>query len=121
MKTEPEIRAFQQDLANGEFKAYFQAAMRSEVGYGEWKASSWIPPFRRNLAGLGALGGLLVLASLDSASAETIACDMKQFVEDTLSDKDDWAYVDALSVRQELNGKSPFAGEFAMAAMLRKR
>jgi RHS repeat-associated protein len=71
---------------------------------------------RRAVKSLALVGGILALATA-SASAENIACDLRNFVYDKKTGKDDWAYVDALSVRHELNQHGFFAGDIAMRAM----
>src|SRR5580765_1877405 len=43
-------------------------------------------------------------AWLVGAIAQDIVGDLRQFCEDKAAGKDDWAYVDALMMRQKLNG-----------------
>ncbi len=42
---------------------------------------------------------------------------MRNFADDKMKGEDDWAYVDALSVRHELNQHGMFAGDIAMRSM----
>lgn len=101
-----QILRFSRTLANDPlFRDYFEIGVKPTWDY--------IP---RGGAALGALG-LLTAAATVSASAETIACELKDFARDSASGKDDWAYVDALGVRQELNARGVFAGDVAMRRM----
>lgn len=108
VRTKREIQRFANKLAKGEFKEFFQLGVPATRSYKPWLG--------RTGKALGALGILGSLASI-SASAETIACNLKNFVEDRKQKKDDWAYVDALTVRHELNQHGLFAGDIAMRAM----
>jgi hypothetical protein len=73
----------------------------------------------------GALGKLaiglgLVLSPMAAmASAKNIANYVQDYGCDKMQGNDDWAYVDALMVRQELNQHGLFAGDIAMRMMLR--
>jgi hypothetical protein len=77
----------------------------------------------RVLRGLGRLGkvlgafGLLATVVDTEASAHDIACRLKDFVHDRATGQDDWAYVNALTIRHELNQQGSFAGDVAMRSM----
>jgi RHS repeat-associated protein len=73
-------------------------------------------PTRRYIPGLAGLG-LIGLALNASASADSIACNLKMFAQDRMNGQDDWAYVDALTVRHELNQMGLFSGDIAMRMM----
>jgi hypothetical protein len=120
-RSKTEIIAFANDLAANEFKRFFEVAKVSDLSYRQWRILS---PFKKTLVNLRralpALGALGVLAS-SSASADIIACSMKDYAQDTMQGKDDWAYVDALSVRHELNQNGLFSGDIAMRIMLQNQ
>jgi hypothetical protein len=61
----------------------------------------------------------VTLCGTDPLTASSIACDLKNFAEDRLNGADDWAYVDALSVRHELNQQGLFSGDIAMSMMMK--
>jgi RHS repeat-associated protein len=95
--------AFSRTLAKDPlFSDYFRIGVRPTWDYKP-----------RGAAALGALGILAGLATV-SASAQTIACDLKWFAQDSADGNDAWALVDALDMRQELNARAPFAGDIAM-------
>ena len=73
---------------------------------------------RRVATGLGAFGLVASLVTA-SADAQSIGCHMRDFVRDVQAGQDAWAYVDALTVRHELNAHGAFAGDVAMRSMYR--
>ena len=74
---------------------------------------------------IGKLGKVLVALTildiaLDSDSyAQEIVGNLQMFAQDCQAGKDDWAYVDLLSLRNELNGLAPFSGDVAMRGLSR--
>jgi RHS repeat-associated protein len=73
-----------------------------------------------SLGRLGRIGmglGLLLAPLSAQASAENVASGVRDFACDRMNGEDDWAYVDALSVRHELNQHGLFAGDIAMRSM----
>ena len=108
-KTPDQVRAFARELArNPLFKEYFEFGTVPKQNFRRWSG-----PASKVLIGFGAITALATA----SASAENIACNLKNFVNDKKAGKDDWAYVDALSVRHELNQHGFFAGDIAMRGM----
>jgi RHS repeat-associated protein len=104
-----EIEKFAQKLAKDPlFKEYFEVGVTPTRDY--------LGSFGRAGKALGAFGLIAGIATI-SASAQSIGCEMKDFVHDRAKGEDDWAYVDALSVRQELNARGAFAGDVAMRSM----
>jgi hypothetical protein len=63
------------------------------------------------LGRLGRIGmglGLLLAPLTAQATAESIGCHLRNFADDKMRGKDDWALVDALSLRHELNQRGLF-------------
>ena len=73
----------------------------------------YLPRASKMLVGLGIVGGLLGAA----ASAQAMGGYLQDYYCDKTQGKDDWAYVDALMVRQELNQHGLFAGDIAMRGL----
>ena len=94
-----------------EFRDLYALTVPATEDYGTYRAG-----LRRAGTTLGVLGLVASLATV-SADAQTIGCQMRAFVDDTRSGQDAWAYVDALSIRQELNARGAFAGDVAMRSM----
>lgn len=65
----------------------------------------------KNIGPTLAVLGLLDLVLNSDAYAEQIKQDAKMFKEDHCAGKDDWVYVDALSLRQDLNARALFSGD----------
>jgi hypothetical protein len=59
------------------------------------------------------------LAVNSDAYAQQLGQDAKMFKDDFCAGNDDWAYVDALSLRQDLNSHAFGAGDVAMAGLMR--
>jgi hypothetical protein len=100
---------------SSEFKDLFDSSRPATVSYKQWRAGAGRLPVA--LAGVGLVLGALTV----SASAQSIECNMKQFGRDRANGNEDWAYVDALMVRQELNSRGAFVGDAMMRAMYKAK
>jgi hypothetical protein len=111
-RSDAEILVFKTKM-KAKFNSLYPIAEAATEGFIE--RSARLARARKVLVRLGIVGALLGAA----ASAEAIGQHLRNFACDKKQGKDDWAYVDALMVRQELNQHGFFAGDIAMRAMLR--
>lgn len=55
------------------------------------------------------------------ATAQQIAFDLIDYVHECENGNDDWAYVDLLDMRQQLNSQAMFLGDAALRTLLQKK
>jgi hypothetical protein len=114
-RSDAEILVFKEKMKN-RFNSLYTEALPATENYIERQARlGYLPRASKMLVGLGIVGGLFGAA----ASAQAMGGYLQDYACDKMQGKDDWAYVDALMVRQELNQHGLFAGDVAMRGMLR--
>lgn len=79
-----------------------------------------VAPLVKNAGKIIVALAILDLALNSDAYAQGIVGHMKMFSQDCQRGKDDWAYVDLLMMRHDLNQLALFSGDVAMRGMLKK-